>query len=159
MALPEHRLEMCRLAVDGLSNIKVSSLELDHKFSGKAYDFVTQLLRISYPINKYQFKFIIGMDNALQIKKWYRWKDLLKEIGFVVFPRQGSKEHFINGWFEQPPHTYLSIPITDISSTKIRNWIKEYGIDGLELAAPFIDRKVLDYIKEHKLYGLGDKNG
>ena len=152
MTSPEHRFEMCKLAVSSFSKIKASSLEIDHKFDGKAYDFVTQFLKNSFSPEKYQFKFIIGMDNALQIKKWYRWEDLLKEIGFIVFPRQNQKEFLINAWYEQPQHKYFPKPISDISSTQIRNWIQEYGINGMELAAPFINRKVLDYIKENKLY-------
>ena len=154
MTSPEHRLEMCRLAVRGFKRIKASSLEIDNKFDGKAYDFVTQFLRSSFSPEEYQFKFIIGMDNALQIKKWYRWQDLLKEISFLVFPRQSKKTHIVNRWFECPPHEYISEPISNISSTEIRNWIKKYDKDGIELSAPFMDRKVLDYIEEHKLYGL-----
>jgi nicotinic acid mononucleotide adenylyltransferase len=51
----------------------------------------------------------------------------------------------------------MSIPITDISSTQIRDWIKKYTKDGIELAAPYMNRKALDYITEHGLYRPGEK--
>jgi len=157
MTAPRHRLEMCRLAVEGFTHIKASSLEINNKFDGKAYDFVTKFLPTSFPKKKYRFSFIIGMDNALKINKWYCSKELRKEISFIVFPRYGQVKCPVNPWFDAPNHTYLPIPAPDISSTQVRNWIKKYQKNGVELSAPYMNKKVLNYIKEYGLYDLGEK--
>ena len=157
MTEPAHRLEMCRLACTDYKHIKASSYEIDNKFDGKAIDFVNNFLKKSFSSDKYSFWFIIGMDNALKIDKWYKSEELRKSIGFIVLPRVGLKARGFNHWFERYPHMWVSKPVMEISSTQVRTWIEQYGEDGVNLAAPYIDPKVASYIREHKLYGLGDK--
>lgn len=159
MASAEHRFKMCELACDGFENIKASSYEIDNKFDGKAIDFVNNFLNKNFSPDQYHFKFIIGMNNALKIDKWYKSEELRKSIGFIVVPRIGEKTPGIRRWFESFPHIWIPKPVMDISSTKIRNWIAEHGKNGVAISAPYINIKVAEYIKEHNLYGLGDNNG
>ena len=156
MTPPEHRLEMCRLAVENIPDVEASDLEIVNKFDGKAYDFITKFLYPSFPKPQHQFHFIIGMDNALKIEEWYRSEEVRREIGFIVFPRVGQNLQGLGHWFGKLPHIWCPDPIIDISSTKIRNWVLEYGMDGMEIARPYIDDKVADYIKQNNLYGIGD---
>jgi len=154
----EHRFEMCKLAVQDIPNVEASDLELANKFDGKAYDFITKFLYPNFPKPQHQFHFIIGMDNALKIDKWYESEKVREAIGFIVLPRVNGISQVSNNWFDSWPHLLCTATIMDISSTKIRNWIAGHGKDGVEIARPYIDDKVADYILQHRLYGLDNEN-
>lgn len=107
-------------------------------------------------INKYKeiykedtLYYIIGSDNLENIDKWKNIEDVLKNK-FIVVERVGydsltlMKEKGLN----QENFTITRILDYPISSTEIRRRLKNN-----EDTEHMLDRNVLDYIKNNKLYG------
>jgi nicotinic acid mononucleotide adenylyltransferase len=72
---------------------------------------------------------------------------------FVIVPRKGIERDLSVDWYLKSPHIFLNNEETDIqevSSTLIRN-ILSSGED-LSLLHQYINKNVLNYILEHKLY-------
>jgi nicotinate (nicotinamide) nucleotide adenylyltransferase len=149
MLEPEHRLKMCQIAAKKDGRIKVFDYEIKNQLKGDTYHFVRRLLADEELTNKYDFSIAIGMDNALTFKSWVLSDELERMIRFVVVPRVGYE--FKPGWFLTPPHIYLhgENPVREISSTQVRKWLVEGDKENL---SKHVDKGVLDYIVEHKLY-------
>ena len=78
----EERVRLSRELVTH-PRILVTDLEKDLD-TNLTYDTVVKL-KAHYPAT--QFVWISGMDNALSLHLWHRWKDLLKEICMVHLSR------------------------------------------------------------------------
>lgn len=76
------RMAQCR-AMTGHPKILITALEQDLG-TRISYDTV-KALKKNFP--KTEFVWITGMDNALTLHKWKRWKDLLSEICMVHLTR------------------------------------------------------------------------
>ncbi len=154
-----HRLEMCKLAVDNLNNpkIKLSDYEIKNKLSGTTYDFFSNLnLYPEFLGNKYFF--IMGLDNAVNIHKFYKYEELLKIITFITINRDGVETNPENDWYKKAPHIYFELQkdsLLKISSTQVRDALLE---DDNETLAKMIDKDVLDYIKLNHLFGYKHGN-
>jgi nicotinate-nucleotide adenylyltransferase len=127
MAPLNHRINMCKLVIN-----------TDIKIFGEKHTFDT-IKQIKQPIY-----IVIGQDNANSIEKWHRGEELISKVPFVVVARKGCK--IIRGWYLFPPHKFLDINLPEVSSTEIREKISQ----GLE--PKFVDQRVLNYIKENRLY-------
>ena len=127
MSPPWHRLKMCKLAVREESNIVASNLDVRYE-PACTYYFVEGLVKGRYWLpKKYDFSYIIGMDNANTFDRWREADKLRKMIRFIVVPRQGVKEDSNVQWYKKKPHIYLKSdkPIMKTSSTQVRKWIKK----------------------------------
>jgi len=152
MVDPQHRLAMCRLAVDSdlqfdvdsstRHKIKVSSIEIEEKWQLSTYEALSRLKKTMPEVD---FYFIIGQDNADNIHKWKYSEQLLKEFTFIVLSRDQESKNIENQWYLNPPHLFISNFKIPISSTDIR-----HSLEGNKFYLP---PKVYDYIIEHKLYG------
>ena len=126
VAGPTDRLEMCRILTEHLTqntqHKKLRVLDLEIKRGGKSYTIDTvRKLKSQYSQN--QFSFLIGSDWVKDLGKWHKAEELFKEIEFISLPR------------------------TEISSSKIREKIKKgQSIKGL------VPEEIEEYIKRHKLY-------
>lgn len=145
----EHRENMCKLSIDD-SRIKVFDYENKHKLAGETYYFIKTLLNDS-AFQNYNFSFILGQDNANIFNTFVNFEELEKLIRFVIVPRKGYTSNH-NSWYIKSPHIYLNgkdedIPIMEVSSTEIRNKIKNgENIENL------VNKDVIKYIKTNKLY-------
>ena len=87
--------------------------------------------------------FLIGADAFQDIRSWYRWKDVVAAVEFIVVTRPGA------GW-ETPPgavvHSLTGLQLPE-SSSDIRGQL----IRG-DAAVP-VPEPVLRYIRERGLYG------
>lgn len=151
MTSPDHRLNMVKLACEGDGRLKASAYEIDNQLRGETYHFVKRLQAENYAIKRYNFSYIIGMDNANSFDRWYNFEYLEKAIRFVVVPRKGYEpnpkaEWCRNGWHISLPPSEKAL--IEISSTKVREMIKA-GDPGVE---EFLDPKVYDYIQMNGLY-------
>lgn len=146
-----HRLEMCKLACADDGRIKVFDYEITNQLAGQTYHFVKRLLDDPQYRNKYDFSLIIGQDCANSFDKWVEYELLEKMIRFIVVPRKGTNFDPKVTWYLKEPHIYLcqENPVPQISSTEIRQWIKDN--DELKLIRN-LNHKVLKYIQENKLY-------
>jgi len=148
MSSSDDRLKMCKLMCRDNPKFKVFDYEIDNNLKGDTYSFIEKLLK-DKSYSNYDFSLIIGMDNANEFSKWYKYDSLEKMIRFIVVSRQGIIRDEKIDWYTKAPHIYLGGDqrIANVSSTQIRNMIANDSLkQGLIL--PEVEK----YIKEHNLY-------
>lgn len=155
----ENRFKMCEFAAEIDGRIKVFDYEKRKNLAGETYHLLKTLLN-DHDYENYNFSFIIGLDNANTFDKWINYEELERMVRFIVVPRHGYTSTN-NSWYFNFPHLFLNgnnehIPI-EISSTQIRNKMKEYWKTDFKAVVESeivsnIDKKVMNFIKEKKLY-------
>jgi nicotinate-nucleotide adenylyltransferase len=153
----KHRVRMIKLALKDCKYFKVSELEKRTADNQWTYSINT-LKRVKSLYPDAEIFFFIGEDNVLEIRNWYRYKELFNYAKFVVLSRDVESKKF---W--KKPHNrtriqqskldyfdklqFLNMSKIDIASNMIRsNIAKNLSISG------FVPKIVEDYIKENKLY-------
>ena len=113
------RLKMVKLAIGDDPRMKASDIE----FSMPRPSYTINTLRAlsaKYPND--QFVFICGMDSLQGMHNWRKYQDILDGYELLVFPRKG----YDGGDLIHHPHvTVLETPIIEVSSTFIRECLKE----------------------------------
>ena len=145
-----HRMEMIEKAIKSSRNKKMMEVcryEIVKQSEGKTYNTLTELTEQLKFIN---FTYVIGMDCAIDIKKWYKWRKLINEFNFIVVERKGYECEDINRWFDHKPHKVLRIDCgSNYSSTEAR---KAILTDDKELMEKLMYKNVVDYINTQGLY-------
>ncbi len=146
MAPDEDRIEMCRIAADDFPKTEVSLVEFEREGKSYTYDTVTELKK-RYPNT--HFVLCCGGDMITSLNTWYNWQELIKEISFYAFGREGVND------FKNSVEYLTSLGaeirvfydrITDISSTELREKLR----NGEKTS--YIPPKINDYILKRKLY-------
>ena len=144
LACPEHRLEMVKLAVGNNPKFEVSDIEFRRE--GKSYTYLT----IKELFDKYgKINFIIGTDAFRKIESWYETDKLKKLIKFIVFVHDNDFDTSEFDYLVEKGYDFefQSLPFEDISSSELRNRIKNNeNIDKL------VPKPVKEYILENELY-------
>ena len=102
-------------------------------------------LKEQYPNAK--FYWIIGQDQYRQLDRWYKIKELCKIVSFAVFERKGypsTENAALNDIADIEKVQWHAI---QISSTEIREKVK--NLQPLNLELP---QEVISYIESRKLY-------
>lgn len=151
-----HRLRMCEEVTSSLGRgFRCWDWEMKQKFKGTTWDFA-QLAEHQFP--EYEFHFVIGTDNAYDLKKkWAHGEELIQKMPFIVVQR-GVKIPTIRGnywWEDNPPHREISMH-WPISSTDIRNAIQN---GNWRSAQRNVHPKVWEIIYNNGLYGCYDNSG
>ncbi len=137
----DERLKMVQLAVADDPRFKVSDIEMHLPTPSYTINTLTALSR-QYPDN--QFVFICGMDSLQNFKNWREYQKILDNYELLVFPREGyDGGELIN----YPSVTVLKTPILEISSTFIRQCIKE----GRDMRH-FMPERAFNYLKQNRFY-------
>ncbi len=137
----DERLKMVQLAIGDDPRIHVSDIEMHLPTPSYTINTLTALSE-QYPDS--EFVFICGMDSLQNFKNWREYQKILDNYELLVFPREGyDGGELIN----YPSVTVLKTPIIEISSTFIRQCVKE-GRD----VRHFMPEKAFEYMKEHRLY-------
>ena len=95
----------------------------------KALEKEPQLKACDYEFRlpEIEFTLLIGGDNWAAFDKWYHHDDILAHYPIVVYPRQGSSIGEVPAGV-----TIVETPLLNISSTEIRQHIKEgKSIEGM----------------------------
>lgn len=144
LASYEHRYRMVQLACAVDRRFEPSRLEESNR---KSYSILTiETIRESLSPGDELF-FIIGADAFAEITSWHRWEDVIREVEFIVVTRPGHHYH-------TPPGTRvrrLDTVALPVSSSEIRQ--KLAGGEASDELPP----AVLDYIRLHGLYELGER--
>ena len=138
-----HRLEMVYRATEAYDNIKPSNIEFGLPQPNYTVNTLAHLEE-KYP--DYQFALIMGEDNLNTLNKWKNNEVILERFEVFVYPRVTSttiKEEFKN----HPKITKVDAPIMEISSTFVRNAVK----NGKRIT-PLLPQKVWEYIDEMNFY-------
>ncbi len=160
----EHRINMLKLAFDGIDNVYISRYEEEyfnlHKDT-KTYTYeILEGLRNKY--NDVEFSFVVGFDSIKDIGTWHRYLELIRDYYFYIFSRNDDefktmeqKKFYIDNLGKHQGigfrYTMFDYELPNISSTSIREMIKNKEKYNNVLSV-FLDSKVIEYIKENKLY-------
>lgn len=138
-----HRFELVYEATKDYLKIKPSDIEF--KLSQPNYT-VNTLVHIAEKYPQHEFALIMGEDNLKSFHKWKNFQTILEHHHIYVYPRvvQGS----IKTQFDKHDKVHrIDAPLIQISSTHIRNGIKE----GKNVE-PMLPEKVWKYIDEMNFY-------
>jgi nicotinate-nucleotide adenylyltransferase len=137
----DERLKMVQLAIGDDPRIYVSDIEMHLPTPSYTINTLTALSE-QHPDS--EFVFVCGMDSLQNLKNWREYQKILDNYELLVFPREGyDGGELIN----YPSVTVLKTPIIEISSTFIRQCVKE-GRD----VRHFMPEKAFEYMKVHRLY-------
>ena len=164
VASAAHRLAMLRLALAGEPDCVIDSRELNR--SGPSYTVLSlEELRAEYPDQP--LCLALGLDAALGLPEWHRWRDVLALAGIAVMRRPGWSlpEPLPQWWRDAQSHPrdsvptaggwmrFVDIPPIDTAAAQIR----EDLISGRSVEAK-VPAAVAGYIKEHELYGKNTRD-
>lgn len=135
------RMDMLRLACEGLESVRACDIELTMPIPSYTVDTLCELER-RYSEN--EFHLIIGADNWQIFRRWRRWEEILERFAPVVYPRPGYGVE-VDGLPEGV--CLVKAPVLEISSTFIREGIAA----GRDMSA-FLPHGVDEYIKSNGLY-------
>lgn len=142
------RLEMCRLAIDGICGYELSDFEISRE--GKSYSYYTvKYFTSKYPDDK--FFLIVGSDMLLTFDKWYRFDDIFSMLSLAVVSREKDDTDKLREKADELS-TYGKIYIINadampLSSTEIRAKIKNN-----QNYSCYLPEKVVQYIRSNNLY-------
>lgn len=136
-----HRLQMVHLATKDYPKLKPSDIEF--RLPQPNYTVHTLAhLQEKYP--SYEFSLIMGEDNLNSLHKWKNYEVLLQNHDIYVYPRINTEN--INPGLDYSRIHKVDAPVMEISSTFIRNSIKE----GKNVM-PLLPHEVAQYV-EHNLF-------
>lgn len=138
----EDRLAMVRLAVESESSLEASDLEAD---TGKSYSIRTIEKLKATLSGEDRLYFIIGGDAFAEITTWYRWREVVNSVAFIVVARPGHT------WEVPEGATVLRLDSVhlEVSSSAIR---AKLAVCEEPAELP---HAVFEYVRKHKLYRFG----
>jgi nicotinate-nucleotide adenylyltransferase len=140
----EDRIAMAKLMVDGkyteFSKVIVSDWEINNHDTNATIDLMDRIVNNNV-FGDDEVRFVMGQDNAENIQKWVRWKELINKYKFVIVERGIP---IVNDWYLDYPHIIIRLKgdYSKVSSTVYRT----------EKTEKIIKPSVLGYIKEKGLY-------
>lgn len=140
------RLNMVKLAIE--DNPYFLCCDLEMKNHGKSYTVDTvEKIKEKYPSE--EIFFILGQDAAIDLNLWHRYEDFVRETNLIVVSRDMEQKDEIRGKYAHlnPKFVFVDTPSIEISSTKIRDRIKQ----GKSIKY-MVDKKVYEYIIKKGLY-------
>lgn len=134
------RMHMVNIAIEGENKLRASNVEF--KLPKPSYTIDT----LAYLAEKYPqhvFSIIMGSDGFQNLDKWKNYELLVKDYSFYIYKRPGFEITNDHGARLQ----LLEAPLLDISSTHIRNLIKERKSPRF-----LVTDKVLEEIEKNNYY-------
>lgn len=117
----------CALAHEALLPYPYAKLEImERHLPLPLYTWKTiQALKLLYP--REEFILLIGSDNLVKLESWKKWERILELVRLYVYPRPGYPIDE-SLYSHIPYHLCSDAPQHDISSTAIRNRVKEEAL-------------------------------
>ena len=146
-----HRVNMLNLAIGNFRRLEIDFTEVDAVKLTYTYETVEKIK------SQYQDKelfLLIGADNLEDFKNWKNQRSIMENCSLLVVNRNNSSIDEIiesNEILTEFKDKVIEAPIEEIeiSSTEVRNRIASNELEGLE---NLVDKEVIDYIIENKLY-------
>lgn len=147
----EDRVNMIKLACKDRPFLCLLDKEIREDESvSYTYDTMSELLN---EFEGCELFFILGLDSFLSLEKWYKGKELLSMISFIVSVRPGYDQAKLDETIRRYEEEYnahifvIEDNMPDISSTQIRNLARENkSIEGL------VPEEIERYIFENEIY-------
>ncbi len=150
---PEHRLELCRLAIRGdEERLEVSDLEIGR--DGPSYTVDTlEALHSSAP--DHELFLIVGGDIAAGLPDWHEPERVLSLATLAVAKRRGTPRAAVDDALDSlrggERTCFFRMPRIAISSTMLRDRVRS----GQPIRY-YVPDRVAGYIERHRLYaGVG----
>ena len=138
---PEHRQAMVELVCEGCPQFEVSPYEI--KKGGISYSAET--LRYFQKVHtNAEFFWILGSDTFKNIIKWKEAEFLIQNLTFIVAQRGDS----LTPIPEKVKAKQVQMKWNPVSSTEMKADLAQGKASGQ------LDPRVLDYIRQHRLYGV-----
>lgn len=112
------RLHLVQTAIESSNNLKASQVEFSLPKPSYTVDTLAYL-KEKYPT--YEFAIIMGSDSFCNLPKWKNYKAVIKHYCLYIYSRPGFIVDNVIG----ADITIIDAPLLEISSTHIRNLIKE----------------------------------
>ena len=146
-----HRVNMLNLAIGNFRRLEIDFTEVDSVKLTYTYETVEKIK------SQYQDKelfLLIGADNLEDFKNWKNQRSIMENCSLLVVNRNNSSIDEIiesNEILTEFKDKIIEAPIEEIeiSSTEVRNRIVSGELEGLE---NLVDKEVIEYIVENKLY-------
>lgn len=134
------RINMLSLMLCDMDQVEISDLEANHKYQGT----LASLRALSKKDS--DIRFVIGLDNLLNVKKWIKSQELLHDFPFIIMQRHGSiSQEEAQEAFKEIKHDFTFIDFDeDISSTDARVYP--------EKREQLLTKEVREYIIKNHLY-------
>ncbi len=145
---PEHRLELCRVAVGDDERFDVSDLEITRE--GPSYTVDTlELLHSRAPES--ELFLIVGGDIAAGLPRWHEAERVLSLATLAVAGRRGTSraevDEALSGLAGGARARFFQMPSIGISSTVLRRRVR-----ARESIRYYVPDAVASYIDRHRLY-------
>jgi len=138
-----HRLQMVFLATEDYPKLKPSDVEF--RLPQPNYT-VNTLVHLQEKFPTHEFSLIMGEDNLNSLHKWKNYEILLQNHDIYVYPRINTE--VINPDIATAARIHkVEAPVIEISSTFIRNSIKEN-----KNVRPLLPEKVWQYVGHNLFY-------
>ncbi len=153
----DDRLAMIKLAIQDNGRFDLSDYEL--KKTGPSYTLETVRYFRRELGDNVSIWWLMGADALEDLPHWYGVIELIDECDLAVMYRAGFAppdfSRYVSLWGEdrvkKMQRNVVETPLVDISSTEVRKRLAM----GLEVSGT-ISPKVLQYIRERRLYGIRD---
>lgn len=139
----KHRYKMIQMAINNNEHFIISDIEITRKGMSYSEDTIRAFKEIYGDENRLYF--IIGADAIAELNTWKNVENLPSLCQFIAVNRPGYQLSIEKRWLSCTH--LLEIPEVNISSTQIRQRIKE----GKSIRY-LIPQEVERYIEEHSLY-------
>jgi len=138
-----HRLQMVFLATEDYPKLKPSDAEF--RLPQPSYT-VNTLAHLQEKFPAHEFSLIMGEDNLNSLHKWKNYEVILQNHDIYVYPRINTE--VINPDIATAARIHrVDAPVIEISSTFIRNSIKEN-----KNVHPLLPEKVWQYVGHNLFY-------
>lgn len=146
--LAHHRFNMVKAAIDGQEGFAISDIE----FQSEGNSYTVKTLKKLYELRddiEGKINFIIGTDAFRKIDTWYHTEELKNLVDFILFTRENNFDINDLNYLKERGYNFkfAKMPFMDISSTEIRNKIR----NGESISA-FVPKFEEDYIIKNGLY-------
>jgi nicotinate-nucleotide adenylyltransferase len=149
---PEHRLRLCRLAIQGDDRFDVSDLEINREGPSYTVDTLEELHR-SAP--EHELFLIVGGDIAAGLPNWREPERVLSLATLAIAKRRGTSRAAVDDALRVlrggEEAQFFRMPRIAISSTMLRDRVR-----AGESIRYYVPDPVVSYIDHHHLYaGVG----
>lgn len=146
---PEHRLELCRLAVQDDPRFEVSDLEMKREGPSYTVDTLSEL-HSNAPDN--DLYLIVGGDVAAGLPEWHEPERVLSLATLAVAKRRGTPRESVEAALAHlnggDRAELFRMPRIGVSSTVVRR-----RVEAGEPVRYIVPDAVAEYIIDHGLYG------
>ncbi|NGX27842.1 MAG: Nicotinate-nucleotide adenylyltransferase [Candidatus Anoxychlamydiales bacterium] len=140
-ARAQDRLKMLKLAIEGLNGFEICEIEIQREDISYTIDTLNEIKSMG------NIRLIVTDDALNSFHLWKEYKQILKIATLLVGVRLSDINHFKSENFTLSSKNFIKTKIFEISSTAIRERLK-----NKMYCYHLLPKEVLDYIYKRKIY-------